>query len=153
MTDTGQTNVDFLVGMSVFLLSVAFVFGMIPGIFEPFSTDGGSNTLVADRAAATLAEGTLGSPSEPTVLNATCTHSFFEGDEGAIPDGCRFDTVEPNAALGIPDTTGINATIESAEETTYATGDAPPERSANVVVSRRTVTLDEQAHRLIVRVW
>lgn len=158
MTDAAQTNVDFLIGMSVFLLTVGFVFGLVPNVFEPFAVDGGSNALVADRGAARLAEDVLGDPANPTDLNATCTEAFFAETE-PIPDGCRFATTDVHDALAVPAGTGVNVTIEDRGSirtlggTRLAAGRTPPARSAGVVVARRVVLLDGETGRLFVRVW
>jgi len=72
-----QTTLDFAVGMSIFLLTVAFVFTFAPNIAEPFSDSGTENTVTANRAASQLVEGTLASPDRPYVLDKACTIAFF----------------------------------------------------------------------------
>ena len=156
MTENAQTSIDFLIGMSVFLLTVGFVFGLVPGIFEPFSADGGSNSLVADRGAAILVEGTLGSPDEPAVLNATCTEAFFAG---TVQSGCRYKTTDLQTALAVPVGTRINVTITGSsgvrtlDGTRLAAGPSPQTGSGGVVVARRIVALDGETNKLFVRVW
>lgn len=156
MNDNGQTNIDFLIGMSIFLLSVAFVLALIPSVFEPFAADSGSNSLVADRAATTMVEDVLGEPGDPAVLNTTCTTAFF--DE-TVPPGCSYTTTDLNDALAISATTRLNATIEkhgsirTIGATRLAAGPVPPTRSSSVVISRRVVLLDGDDYRLNVRVW
>jgi hypothetical protein len=158
MTEPAQTNVDFLIGMAVFLLSVGFVFGLIPTVFEPFSVDGGSGALVADRGGARLAEDALGDPGNPAVLNATCTEAFFAG-ANPIPDGCRYGTTDVDEALAVPAGSRVNVTIEDGgglrtlDGTTLAAGPEPPSRSDSVVVARRVVHLDGETSKLFVRVW
>ncbi len=75
--DRAQTTLDFAVGMSIFLLTVAFVFTFAPNIAEPFSDSGTENTVVADRAASQLVAGTLADPDRPYVLDKACTIAFF----------------------------------------------------------------------------
>ena len=143
---------DFLIGMSVFLLAVAFVFGIMPNLFEPFATDGGSDALVADRAGARIAEDILGEPGNPAVLNATCTQAFFAGSE-PVPDGCRYSTTDLNDALGLDDRTRVNVSIEDDGNVELARGHEPPTNSASIVVARRVVLLDGETNQLFVRVW
>lgn len=156
MTGNAQTNIDFLIGMSVFLLTVAFVFGLVPGIFEPFSADGGSNSLVADRGAAILVEGALGNPNEPAVLNATCTEAFFAG---VLQAGCGYETTDLQTALAVPVGTQVNVTIvgssgvRTLDGTTLAAGPEPQGGSAGIVVARRVVSLGGETNKLFVRVW
>lgn len=160
MTRKAQTNIDFLIGMSVFLLTVAFVFGLVPGIFDPFSVDGGSNSLVADRGAARLTEGVLGSPANPAVLNATCTVGFFNTAD-PDPGECRYEhnATRLEDALAIPDGTHVNVTIvddngvRTLDGTTLAAGPDPQGGSTGVVVARRVVSLDGETNKLFVRVW
>ena len=75
--DRAQTTLDFAVGMSIFLLTVAFVFTFAPNIAEPFSDSGTENTVVADRVASQLVAGTLADPDRPYVLDRECTVAFF----------------------------------------------------------------------------
>jgi hypothetical protein len=94
MNDRGQTVLDFAVGVSVFLIVVAFVFAFIPGTLDPFTTGGSEEPVVANRVADSLAEGMLGAPENPNVLDSTCTLEFFEeGEDGAgsVPSECRFE--------------------------------------------------------------
>ncbi|WP_420028707.1 DUF7287 family protein [Halorussus caseinilyticus] len=155
-----QTSVDFVVGMSVFLLTVAFVVGFLPGVFEPFTASGEGDVLASDRTASLLAEQLLADPETPGALNATCTAEFFsESDDGRI-DECRFDADagDLGTALGVSPTTAVNVTIEengtvrSAGGVTLDAGPTPPE-SESVVVSRRVVLLGGEESDLYVRVW
>lgn len=83
-----QTTLDFAIGMSVFLIAVTFVFSFIPGMLQPFTGSNEAKTVVADRVADSLAEGMLGDPSEPYILDRTCTIAFFaaEHSDGTVDD-------------------------------------------------------------------
>lgn len=72
-----QTTLDFAVGMSVFLLTVAFVLSFAPSIVAPFSESGTEDTVTANRVASDLVEGTLADPDRPYVLDKGCTIAFF----------------------------------------------------------------------------
>ncbi|WP_137287130.1 DUF7287 family protein [Halorussus salinisoli] len=155
-----QTSIDFVVGMSVFLLTVAFVVAFLPGVFEPFTDGGEGEVLASDRTATLLSEQLLAEPAKPGALNATCTAEFFsETDDGTI-DACRFDADASNleSALGVGPTTAVNVTIEengtvrSTRGVTLEAGPTPPE-SESVVVSRRVVLLGGEESDLYVRVW
>ncbi|WP_227354175.1 DUF7287 family protein [Haladaptatus salinisoli] len=143
----GQTSIDFLVGMSVFLLTVAFVFAALPNTFAPFAGDDGADVLAADRVAAHLAEGTLAREGRPNVLNATCTEQFFDED---VPGPCHQSNL--NDALGVGPTRRVNVTIESDEALVYAAGPPVPTRGS-VVVASRLVSLGGEERTLSVRVW
>lgn len=162
--DRGQTTIDFVVGISIFLLVVAFVVLFVPGIFDPF--DGTSRTQAADRFAATLANDALGDPATPAALNATCTRSFFEMQNRTdTAADCGFDptadTVE--AALGT-DRYSVNVTVfdgAAVAELADPAGEGSVELSAGppvpdneaVATTRRVVLLDGRTLQLAVRVW
>ncbi len=54
--DRAQTTIDYMVGMSIFLLTVAFVFQFMNSLFAPFGTTSDDVTLAADRASTVLVE-------------------------------------------------------------------------------------------------
>jgi hypothetical protein len=97
--DRAQTTLDFAVGMSIFLLTVAFVFTFAPNIAEPFSDSGTENTVVADRAASQLVAGTLADPDRPYVLDKACTMAFFapENLDGEPTNGQDLNDSNDNA--------------------------------------------------------
>lgn len=155
----GQTGFDFLVGMSVFLITVGIVFTFAPGMFTPFDTNTGSTMVIADRSASLLAEDLLVEDvSRPGVLNATCTTEFFDAD-GAVAD-CRFDddADDLHAALVTDEFRGLNVTVESSGSILSVNGDPlaagrTPPSTADVVVGKRAVLVDGEQSVLLVRVW
>lgn len=158
-----QTTVDFTVGVSVFLLTIAFAFAFVPGMLHPFNS-GTDSTLVADRTATQLATDLLGSPSRPFVLNATCTAGFFDQLRGgpSAPAGCRFDTTASTVgdALGTGSATNLNVTmvntttddVATLNGTRLAVGDDVP-GTGSVTVARRIVSVDGETYRLEVKEW
>jgi len=157
--DRGQTGFDFLVGMSVFLVTVGLVLSFTPGMFEPFDTETGPGMIVADRSASLLTEDLLVEDvTRPGVINTTCTTDFFDAD----PDdpNCRFDAngTELHEALHIDRYRGLNVTVESSGSITTVDGDrlaagpAPPD-TADVVVGKRSVLIEDEQGIIIVRVW
>jgi hypothetical protein len=145
--------------MGVLLLAVGFVFGFIPGMFEPFSTQTGPNLVISDRSAAALTGDVLvDGVSNPGILNETCTGAFFAGDTMA---SCRFTSTDLNDELGVNTAVTINTTIQdgtSIREVDYdggtllEKGPVPP-RKGDVTVSQRLVTIGNSSSRLYVRVW
>lgn len=108
-TDRGQTTLDFAIGVSVFLLVVTFVLAFLPGMVDPFVDGGSEKPVVANRIADSVAQGTLGDPAEPYVLDSTCTLAFFEegdGDSGyTVPGECRFEDND----VGVQERVGVEA--------------------------------------------
>lgn len=109
--DRGQTGVDFLIGIGIFLLTAGFVFGFVPGILVPFDGDQ-SAPLVSDRVADTLVDDYFVDRPGSVVLNETCTVAFFNA---SVVDGsgCGFDPSEPDLAarLGIDGGYRMNVTV------------------------------------------
>ena len=54
-----QITIDYVAGMSIFLLTVAFVFQFMYGLFAPFQSGSDEVTLAADRASTILVERVL----------------------------------------------------------------------------------------------
>lgn len=159
----GQTAPDYLVGMTIFLVTLGIVFAFVPGMFQPFDTSTGGNMLVAERSASLLAGNLLvANVTAPGVLDERCTAEFFDGD-GSVGT-CRFDHDGSalNVALGVDDATNLNVTIRSGGSTlsiddggtpvSAAVGRAPPP-TASVVVGKRAVVIGHRQAILAVRVW
>ncbi len=51
-----QVTIDYIAGIGIFLLSVAFVFQFMYGLFTPFQSGSDEVTLAADRASTVLVE-------------------------------------------------------------------------------------------------
>lgn len=161
MSERGQTTVDFAVGISVFLLVVAFVFTFVPTTFTPFSGDDSRQMVLSDRTADHLADDLLvADPHEPAVWNGTCTTGFFDAD-GAVPSGCRYDqdAADLGDALDVAGTSArLNVSVErdgrvaSVDGVRLAAGGSPS-AGATVSVARRLTLLDERRYSVYVRVW
>lgn len=155
----GQTAIDFLAGMTVFLVTIGFVLNFVPGVFQPFEADTGPDMVAGDRGAALLAESALvDDVSAPGVLNETCTAEFFDADGDVGTCDFESDAADLNDALGVDGTAGLNVTIEddggvrSVQGESTEAGRAPPE-TADVVTATRIVLLDDEQGTLHVRVW
>lgn len=111
----GQTTLDFAIGISLFLVVLVFVFSFVPGMLEPFETAGDRTAVVADRIGDGLAQGQLGHPGEPFVLDTDCAVEFFNDsryeDGLGSPGGCRYDGTEVHDRLGIRDRASVNVTL------------------------------------------
>lgn len=158
MTDRAQYGFDFLAGMSIFLLTIGFIYGFAPGMFSPFTSDTGPNMIVADRSAASLSEQLLvESTTSPGTLNESCTEEFFS--PAGPTAGCHFDadSGDLHAALGIDTTVGVNVTIEDngtiVDERVRLAAGPKPDASTSVTVSQRIVFVYGEEKTLYVRVW
>jgi hypothetical protein len=158
MTDRGQTTIDYAIGVSIFLTVVIFTVAFIPSMFGPFDSDAGQDSTTADRVADRLARDLLADGAlSPGELNATCTTGFFNAT-GSSPAGCSADATNLNSAVGVDNVTQVNVTVRNAsgirtvDGTRLAAGQ-PPNSVADPVVASRSVLLDGQQSKLLVRVW
>jgi len=153
--DRGQTTIDYAVGVSVFLLVVAFVFAFAPSLTAPFTGDATDAVVVADRSADRVANDLLvEDPTRPAVLNTTCTEAFFDTDGPDRSDDCRYDAnaSKRKTALGVlSPVRSVNVTVVG-DGPTLAAGPSPS-RGADVSVARRAVLLDGSDASVVVRVW
>lgn len=161
LADRGQTTQDFAVGIGVFLLAIAFVFGSVPTFLTPFSSsDGPAKTAQADRIASIVVEDLSTGPDEPNNLSDPAFQAEYSGA----------DSAELANDLGLRESDGvaldrINITIETFNQseslgnrTIHGAGDEYS-RSQSAASAARIVTIDddenrcEPACRLVVRVW
>ena len=78
--NSGQLSLDYLIGITIFLLTFIFVFAFIPGMFSPFHSNSDEITMAADRAAAVLVENVLATGSagnkQPCILDSATIAQF-----------------------------------------------------------------------------
>jgi hypothetical protein len=140
----GQTQQDFAVGISVFLLAVTFTFAFVPTTLSPAGGQTESDAYRADRVASELmAEATL--PGEANTLNRTAwTTDLATTGEGDLA-----------RRYNLTDTTQVNATLRRLDGGTPAfdttAGDVYNGRGG--AAASRIVRYDGDRYRLLVRVW
>jgi hypothetical protein len=103
-----QTTIDFAIGAAIFLAVLLFTFSFVPGILEPFSVGGEEEPIASDRAANTLTQDLIASPSEPNVLDRYCTVEFFRGN---APAACPYDGTTLEQQLSLASDQNVNVTI------------------------------------------
>lgn len=174
--DRAQTTLDFLFGVGIFALVLAFAFMFVPGMIQPFTQSTGPETVGANRAADTLSEGMLGDASTPYLLNTTCTVGFFNA---SVPSGCDYSGTTARDRLAISQIQWVNVTLRgaitgsqyhqlcwngsalaetgtsacSAGDVRLATGNPIPEGTLPSVTARRVVSVEGTTAVLRVVVW
>jgi hypothetical protein len=148
--DRAQTQQDFAVGVSVFLLGVFFVFTFVPTTIAPTGADTESSAYVSDRLAESVLED-ISDPAEANTVDREALGQFFLTHN---------TTSELRANYSLERTTQANVTLETLEGTTVQapTGNysltAGEEFPGGVGVSQaRIVRVDDERFRLVVRVW
>jgi len=114
----GQTTLDFAVGVSVFLVVVAFVLTFVPGMLQPFESSVQQETATADRVAEELGAELLAEEvGTPYILDRECTFIFFEDESRspALPDDGENTDGDPEFAD--PFGTGAVSTVCNFEDT------------------------------------
>jgi len=104
----GQTTIDFALGISIFLVALAFIVVFVPGMLQPFVGGSQAETPAANRVADDLSQRLLGNASEPYVLDTDCTREFFTA---GAPAACQFDAGTIQEQVGVLDRTNVNVTI------------------------------------------
>jgi hypothetical protein len=159
MTDRGQTQQDFAVGISVFLLAVFFVFAFVPTTIAPSDANTESESYVVDRVGNSVAENVT-APEEAGRLDTDAAERFFaaHGSGAAV-----------RANYSVAETTAVNVTLETLAGVTVAVNatDGAVGPGASGIIARagdrypggvgvsatRIVRLDDRRYRLVVRVW
>ncbi|MFC4356878.1 hypothetical protein ACFO0N_02820 [Halobium salinum] len=166
-TNRGQSTLDYAVGVSIFLVTVAGVVTFVPGMLDPFDSTQ-EDVGRADRLAESLAADLLvADPTEPYRLDGDCAREFFDAEgDGAGGLDCRFgtDASDLGAALHA-EGSGVRVTVEGpdgvvdadfdgdgTDDGSLAAGPTPPS-SGNVAVAQRAVSYDGETYRLLVSVW
>jgi len=139
----GQTTIDYAIGVSIFLVVVAFVFTMVPNLFTPYESGIQSGQPVqAERFAGRTYDAIT---YDNGTLNASAYDDFFTGNgESALRD-----------SLGANATTDVNVTVIRDGTTVHAVG-PPPTRafaSATRVVVGDSRCPGPNGCRVVVRVW
>lgn len=155
-SDRGQTPQDFAVGISIFLVTVLFVFAFVPSVLQP-SRAGEEATLttVGDRVASGIVSN-LSAPGRPNHLDESKVGEFVDTHDGNVS--------EFRSEYGLATYRQVNVTIRTLNGTDTvdnASGDpyrfGDDYRGQDGVVVQRVVTMDDpqcqDGCQLIVRLW
>lgn len=109
----GQTSIDFLTGMTLFILTVVFAFQFMFGMVQPYSSTAEESTRISDRVSDRLYTDILSSPNgSPGELSYGSVSSFFENRSES----------EIREVLGLSKTDRFNITLSS-DYTSYGVRD------------------------------
>lgn len=137
-----QTTLDFLIGTTVFLLTLSAVLVTLPGMVDPFATGSESHTIVADRSAERLSADLLvASPGKPFVFETDAVTAFF----GQPLADARDD-------LAVQSHVEVNVTLSNETHRLHSTGPSVP-GSADSSVAWRSGRYQGEYAELVVRVW
>jgi len=165
----GQTNLDFILGVTILVVAVVFVWLFLPNLFGPFvDGDTHSDSLAAERAANNLAEDAFKTTPGADELDEDCVVAFFMGSSSA--PGCGFSGSTLTEQIGLGEFHVANVSAEFTNGTVLAwngpgvggfSDSGTPKlirggthgSTSDVSVARRVVSIDGQRAVLVVRVW
>ncbi|WP_251344153.1 DUF7287 family protein [Haloplanus halophilus] len=150
--DRAQTQQDFAVGVSIFLLATLFVFAYLPSTLASSDAEIEQQSYAADRLVASIFTNVTAEDGA-NQLNRTRTRRFFVGHD---------DSTAIRANYSLPTTMSANVTLETLQGLTVdldaggptitaAAGDAYAEQVG--ATTTRIVRLGGTRYRLVVRVW
>ena len=143
----GQTPIDYLIGISLVLVTILGMFVFVPVVFDPFEPAVGPDTeSMADQLADNLVTNHSYVGEERT-LNRTAMEGSLENE---------LDVIKADA--GITERERVNVTIQNGTGSEiFAAGDSFPTGAGGAATSARTFVTRDQACtngcQLIVRVW
>jgi len=171
--DRGQTTLDFVIAIGIFLLAVAFVFVFMTNMMGPFTQDA-SQGMVADRVVDAVVSDLTVAADSPTELDETCTVAYFTR---VAAGDCPFDVsasltdqagvsplVDVNVTIGHPVaggpgldvlcTDGVSIEPCSGDGQRLQVGPPVPESaSTTIATARRSVVIDGRIAVVDVQVW
>lgn len=142
MNQRGQTPADYLIGISLLLVTIVGVFVFVPTVFDPFEAPTNpDDRALAERVAGDLVENSTMLRTEQTVDLAGLNESFDDLD--AFTEG-------------VPERKQVNVTLWDGERRLNSSG-APWPGDVAAGTGTRTVTSYqapcETGCRIVVRVW
>lgn len=156
--DRGQTNQDYVVGIGVFLLAIAFVFAYAPNFVTPFTASVGSaETAQADRLAATIVDNLSDDPERPNHLDADAFEDTY-GNETKLVENLSIRAIDGGTSIdrvnvSIEPVDGDTAIDENLSSGPVYRSDQPAASAARIVTVEGRENECDPACRLVVRVW
>ncbi|ELZ91409.1 hypothetical protein C440_13884 [Haloferax mucosum ATCC BAA-1512] len=151
MTTRGQTTQDFAVGVSVFLLTVAFLFAFLPSVLTPFEAGPTASESAQAGRVGTAVHTNITIDGYGNELDRDAAATFF----GPTPTGDELRT-----RLSLPTSARLNVTVRNENDSIVALSESGielrgGEQYAGQPAARATrlVRADAETYRLEVRVW
>lgn len=152
--DRGQTLIDYVAGVSVFIVTLALVLTLLPSFVSPYQSDvAGQDTAQADRITQQIVSN-LSVEGEPNRLDLSAFRHLLGINDSAMSE-----------RYGIPDYQAVNITVSTMNGSAWIRAGGTPLTSKesydreNAATEVRIVTFDgstencSPACRLLVRVW
>ncbi|WP_052721396.1 hypothetical protein [Methanococcoides methylutens] len=171
--DEGQVTIDYLMGITIFIVALFFIFQYSAGLFTPFQSNSDEVTLVADRVATSITEMEMnaGDIRTPNLIDENKAGDYFKDlstpsgyddivqDFGLRGDYHRYDlnvTLENKTIMNNIEIVTLSSTSNG--EVTAMAGNPLP-LSGNIGQTKRIVLIEDsitgetETAILSVRVW
>jgi hypothetical protein len=166
--DEGQVTIDYLIGITIFIVALFFIFQYTAGLFTPFQSNSDEVTLVADRLATSITENKIssGDINTPNLIDENRTGNYFyllSTSSGYTNEtknlGLRGEYHRYNLNVTLGNSSGIiKLATTNHGEITGASGSTLP-LSGNIGQTKRIVLIENtetgqtETAILSVRVW
>lgn len=154
MDENGQITLDYLVGITIFLLALVFVFQYTTGLFTPFESSSDEVTMIADRVATTVVEDRIssGDPQTCNIVSSNLLNNFFTQLNSSYSS--TQNSLGLNGTFFLYD---LNISLENGTKVISCAGENLPE-AGNIGQTKRIVLVEDsygntQAAILSFRVW
>ena len=154
MDENGQITLDYLVGITIFLLALVFVFQYTTGLFTPFESSSDEVTMIADRVATTVVEDRIssGDPRTYNIVSSSLLNDLFTQMNTSYRT--TQDSLGLNGTFFLYD---LNISLENGTKVISYAGKNFPE-AGNIGQTKRVVLIEDSngdTHHAILsfRVW
>lgn len=150
---SGQMSLDFLFGITIFLMTFIFVFIFITSMLTPFQSNSEELTMTADRIGVEFVEKLMvDSEATPNIINGSKVQDIANSLNGTGPsyqDYCKVIGAYSNQPYN------VNFTLKSANDIIKSGGPEYPVGALNVGQSKRVVVDKDtgKIYALYVTVW
>ena len=153
MDDRGQTLQDFALGISLFLVTVTFVFGLFPSYLAPFTEGPGSGDQLRSERVGEAIILNHSVPGQPNVLNATQLNRTLSKNQ-----------TELRSRYGLSAVADVNVTVRELNDgrvvghgpgtlSTAERAGRQPAAASGRIVKLTNESVCRPSCRLVVKVW
>ncbi len=158
----GLISIDYIVGISIFIISIFFLFNILASMFIPFESTSDELKAMSNRIGTTLVEspsGLITNALSPNIIDPVKVSELNE----SLNDPLEFDTKMAELGLYSSETKyNLNISLRYINGEIYKVGSNPmllggslPDESTNVAKTSRIVYLPSDSRMLMleVKVW
>lgn len=163
--EKGQVSIDYIVGMSIFIIAFTYLFYILIGLFIPFQSTSDEVKAMSDRISNVLVEGsdatngTAIDAGSPNIINKTSlvnlnislnNQTLYNNKQDALGLNITNKKYDMNVSLRYP-----NGSLYPSNSNPLLLGGPAPDEYTNVGETVRVIYLQQDSKRLFldVKVW